>query len=279
MIVGIISKEDHAKSHAKGLEEDGHVVHLLGSNGERIPDNLEVLVCRIASCSHHGSSVAREWKRKTGRPLVVEDGLAGIRRKLCEIGAGLTPVAPLAPPKGTQVRPVPVAAPVPVALPPPPPPPPPPASISPLEPNMPPVVPLPAADPKARNTFASFTREDRVGALTKIFRENPGLTGGEAWAMHEKMTSPRTMDRTFIAEARRIAGVGSTTRTSEPEPKAAAPGPTASAATPPWMPRDMTEHILALMTMLEELNLTEISISPTDFRYRRVVIEEGKVTL
>jgi hypothetical protein len=149
-----------------------------------------------------------------------------------------------------------------------------------MEPSMSPVVPLPAADPKAgrppRNTFAHFTREDRIGALTKIFRENPGITGGEAWTMHEGMTSPRTMDRTFIAEARRLAGVGSATRTSETEPKATPP---ASASTPPWMPQDMTEHILALMTMLEELNLTEISISPTGFRYRRVVVEEGKVTL
>ena len=138
---------------------------------------------------------------------------------------------------------------------------------------MSPVVPL------SKNPFAHFTREDRIGALTKIFRENPGLTGGEVWAMHEKLTSPRTMDRTFVAEARRLAGVGSTARTSEPEPKATAPAPMAAASTPPWMPKDMTEHILALMTMLEEMQLTEIAISPTGFRYRRVVVEEGTVTL
>jgi hypothetical protein len=138
---------------------------------------------------------------------------------------------------------------------------------------MSPVVPL------SKNTFAHFTREDRIGALTKIFRENPGLRGEEAWAMHERMTSPRTTDRTLIAEARRLAEAGSTARTSEPEPKTAAPAPTVAASTPPWMPKDMTEHILALMAMLEELHVTEIAISPTGFGYKRVVVEEGKVTL
>ena len=72
MIVGIVSKDEHCKTHAKGLTEDGHTVVLLGAGGERIPDHLDVMVCRIGSCSHRGSTVAREWKRKTGRPRPFE---------------------------------------------------------------------------------------------------------------------------------------------------------------------------------------------------------------
>ena len=64
--IAIVSKRDHAKAHAAGLTEDGYTVVLVGEDGDRLTDAHDLIVCRIASCSHHGSKIAREWAKRTG---------------------------------------------------------------------------------------------------------------------------------------------------------------------------------------------------------------------
>lgn len=85
MILGLVSKSEHAKVHASALEADGHEVVFIGANGEQVPDRVEALICRVASVSHKASKAAFDWGRQTKRPVIVEDGLSGIRRELAKI--------------------------------------------------------------------------------------------------------------------------------------------------------------------------------------------------
>lgn len=301
MIVGIISKEDHAKSHAKGLMEDGHTVVLLGAAGERIPDNLEVMVCRIGSCSHRGSAVAREWKRKTGLPLIVEDGLAGIRRQLHSItvettGASTPTPAPasdtLIAQTHADANPTATAAPmpektvaatltvhaggIPLHTPPNP--------TSETQPEEP-VINKPKNTTKpipnrhiSRGPYADWTREKRVGVLTQIFRENPEMSGPDAWKLHEDRTAPRSMDRNMIAEARRVAR-GDTTRiatvpTSE-VPAAVLAATPANAQPTKSAPTDVKELVQLLRVAMEAEGIERLTVTKDTVSFRRVVVEEG----
>jgi hypothetical protein len=85
MILGLVSKSEHAKVHGSALEADGHEVVFIGANGEQVPDRVEALICRVASVSHKASKAAFDWGRQTKRPVIVEDGLSGIRRELAKI--------------------------------------------------------------------------------------------------------------------------------------------------------------------------------------------------
>ena len=83
MIVGIVSKHDHAKAHAAGLEADGHTVKILGSDGNIVfPDDLDVLVLRWQSASHGALERGRAWAKAHHVPTVAENGLSGIRMAL-----------------------------------------------------------------------------------------------------------------------------------------------------------------------------------------------------
>ncbi len=68
--------------HLNALKEDGYDVHCLGSSPTSVPPTYDVLVVRSASCSHGATDTAIKWSRRTGKPLVHENGLTGIRRAL-----------------------------------------------------------------------------------------------------------------------------------------------------------------------------------------------------
>jgi hypothetical protein len=82
LLIGIVSKDAHIKVHAKALREEGFSVLGLGSSPTEIPPTVDLLVLRTQSCSHGGSNTAYSWNRATKKPLIVENGLSGIRAKL-----------------------------------------------------------------------------------------------------------------------------------------------------------------------------------------------------
>lgn len=282
MILGIVSKNDHAQSHARALEREGYTVVMLGPDGDRIPKNLNGLICRVSSCSHKGSRVARAWAKETRLPFIVEDGLSGIRQRLRELD--------LVPLQGLDLAPAPRVHSAPEPLPEPRPTPPL------VRPPIPPEPPMPSANPVAafpplpstksertsprktgrpRDPNAMYPREKRLQALVEVFTESPDLDGGEAWRKHEAKTSPRAMDRTLIAEARKAAAGGSR------RPARSAPATTpASAPTrlPDWMPSELGEHLLEVMAHCATLKV-ELRMRGTTISWTRTVVEEGTVSL
>ena len=82
MLIGIVSKDEHIKIHAQALRKDGFSVVGLGSSPTQIPPTVDLVILRTQSCSHGGSDTAFSWSRSTKRPLIVENGLTGIRSKL-----------------------------------------------------------------------------------------------------------------------------------------------------------------------------------------------------
>jgi len=86
MILGIVSKPDHAKNHAAALESDGHIVRLLGSDPVDFPQDLEVMVLRHLSSSHGGLDRARAYAKARRIPIVAENGLSGIRMAIDAMG-------------------------------------------------------------------------------------------------------------------------------------------------------------------------------------------------
>lgn len=96
MKVGIISKEDHAKSHAAALEEAGFLPVMLGSSPSEIPPTVPIVVCRTLSCSHGGMDTALAWSRAGKGRLIVENGVKTIVSKALrirsEVGAAPIPV-------------------------------------------------------------------------------------------------------------------------------------------------------------------------------------------
>jgi len=79
MIIGIVSKPDHAKNHAAALEQDGHTIRLLGSSPVEFPQDIDVMVLRHLSSSHGGLERARNHAKARRIPIVAENGLSGIR--------------------------------------------------------------------------------------------------------------------------------------------------------------------------------------------------------
>lgn len=82
MLIGIVSKGEHVKIHTQALRKDGFSVVGLGSSPTQIPPTVDLVILRTQSCSHGGSATAFLWNRATKRPLIVENGLTGIRSKL-----------------------------------------------------------------------------------------------------------------------------------------------------------------------------------------------------
>ena len=82
MLIGIVSKDEHIKNHAQALRKDGYSVVGLGSSPTEIPPTVDLIILRTQSCSHGGSDTAFSWSRSTNKPLIVENGLSGIRTKL-----------------------------------------------------------------------------------------------------------------------------------------------------------------------------------------------------
>ena len=94
MKVGIISEETHAKTVSALLSESGHQVVLLGGRPSYIPPTLDVLVCRVAGSSHHGSDIALQWKR-SGKPVIFANGNNAIIDEVNKL-AGNVPTIPSA---------------------------------------------------------------------------------------------------------------------------------------------------------------------------------------
>jgi transposase-like protein len=264
--IGIVSKPDHCKAHAKGLEMDGHVVVLAGAGGERLTDTLDAIVCRIASCSHHGSKVAREWAKRTGRPLIIEDGLAGIRRRLVEIQAGEMLDAACA----TALTRAYTRSPTDLVV-----------------PNV----------EILRNEPRTFTPEEREALIAQAH----AWTGTQrAFAVAHGVSQP-TVSKWMNTSVKSVK-----TRTPEPSPPEPSPpeapchapvDPTPEPVEPPmsdiplprrsidqhaiptWIPDAMGEHLLEVMSYLSETGITELTLTCTGFRWKRVTVSEGEVKL
>ena len=263
MNIGIVSKPDHCKAHAKGLEMDGHAVVLAGAGGERLTDTLDAIVCRIASCSHHGSKVARDWAKRTGKPLIIEDGLAGIRRRLAEIQMGEIIDTAYA---GALARahtrsPATLVTPT--------------VEIRPIEPR----------------TFTPEEREILIAkaqAWTGTQKAFAVAHGVSQFTVSKWRTSAKTRSAAiplFPPEAApRAAPVDPPPEPVEPpmnEPDIPLP-PRRSIdhpAIPAWMPDAMGEHLLEVMSYLAETGVTELTVTATGFRWRRVTVSEGEVKL
>lgn len=81
--VGLISKPEHCKPHLQALLNKGYdAVCLGGDTGIFFPEDLEVVVLRTQSCSHGASAQAFAHARKTGKPLIVKNGLSGMLAEL-----------------------------------------------------------------------------------------------------------------------------------------------------------------------------------------------------
>lgn len=73
MVIGIISKPEHAKAVIAALRKDNHEALMLGSNPSLVPPRVEVIVCRVVSASRHGVSVAQAERRSGKRPVIFEE--------------------------------------------------------------------------------------------------------------------------------------------------------------------------------------------------------------
>ena len=264
MNIGIVSKPDHAKAHAKGLEADGHVIVLAGSGGERLTDTLDAVVCRIASSSHHGSKVVREWAKRTGKPAIFEDGLAGIRRKLAEIQMGemLDAACASALTRAYTRSPSDLVTPVVEVL---------------------------------RNEPRTLTLEERDTLIAKA----------QAWTGTQKaFAAAHGVSQPTVSKWRRTSVK---TRAPEPSPLPPEAAPRAAPVDhppepveppvnepdiplpprrsidqnvfPTWIPEQMGEHLLEVMSYLAETGITELVVTATGFRWKRVTVSEGEVKL
>ena len=50
-------------------------------------------------------------------------------------------------------------------------------------------------------------------------------------------------------------------------------------AIPAWMPDALGEHLLEVMSYLAETGITELTVTATGFRWKRVTVSEGEVKL
>lgn len=78
-VVGMVSKEVHARSHIAALQRRGFVVRVLGAEHWTAPANMDIVVVRSQSCSHAASDAAFAWFRGAeGRGIVASNGLTEI---------------------------------------------------------------------------------------------------------------------------------------------------------------------------------------------------------
>lgn len=92
MKIGVVSAHKHCKTHLRSLRREGYDIHCLGDDPKYIPSSYDVVVVRVASSSHQGVAVARDWSRDTGKPSLYENGLTGIRMALKTLSEGGAPV-------------------------------------------------------------------------------------------------------------------------------------------------------------------------------------------
>lgn len=86
MKIGLISKKEHVKPFNDALTRLGHRLELLGGgHGIVVPQSVEALILRTASCSHTASDVALRWARESGRPLIVQNGLTSVLAELRQL--------------------------------------------------------------------------------------------------------------------------------------------------------------------------------------------------
>lgn len=76
LLVGLVSKVEHATSHAQALEAAGMDVEILGAEVRSIPPRIDVVVVRTQSCSHHAQDVAQAWARKTKKKYICTNSLS-----------------------------------------------------------------------------------------------------------------------------------------------------------------------------------------------------------
>ena len=93
MKIAIVSKEAHAKSHARALQQEGHEVVLLGGNASQVPESCDIVVCRTASVSHTASEKMLNEKRLGRRPVVFANGVAEIVAEVRRLAAAATTAA------------------------------------------------------------------------------------------------------------------------------------------------------------------------------------------
>lgn len=86
MRVGIISKEEHCKPHAKAIRGAGHDVKLLGGGpAVDVSPSIDVLVCRTVSCAHSADATARSVQREGRIPVIFEDSVTRIMAALTKL--------------------------------------------------------------------------------------------------------------------------------------------------------------------------------------------------
>ena len=76
LLIGLVSKVEHATSHAQALEAVGMDVEILGGEIRSIPPRIDVVVVRTQSCSHHAQDVAQAWARKTKKKYICTNSLS-----------------------------------------------------------------------------------------------------------------------------------------------------------------------------------------------------------
>jgi molybdopterin-guanine dinucleotide biosynthesis protein A len=81
--VGIISKKAHAKSHVKAMLAQGYDPVLLGGLPSiNVPQSLDALVVRPASCSHQGSELGAKIAKSRDIPVIFENSVTRIMAAL-----------------------------------------------------------------------------------------------------------------------------------------------------------------------------------------------------
>ena len=73
MKIGLISKPEHCRPHAKALKALGVKVEVFGGDpGLTIPSRVDALVVRTCSISHSAFAIAKTWERDGGTVFYVE---------------------------------------------------------------------------------------------------------------------------------------------------------------------------------------------------------------
>lgn len=91
MRIGMVSAEKHCGVHLQRLADLGYAVTLLGDGPTVIPPSINVVIVRVDSCSHTGTSTANDWRRNTKQPCIFESGMSGMLRELKKLESTTVP--------------------------------------------------------------------------------------------------------------------------------------------------------------------------------------------